>query len=97
MGNDEKIPGRLGGDLNTHTPLPYVVRLKLVLDQDTPPQSADWNGWAYSLMEAILQALMEASGKSSGVTYTVEYVRPDLPVFFLALASRVTEAAHAPR
>lgn len=71
-------------DIFTHEPLPYVVRLRETLagDDDAVPQIREERVTAYSVMEAMLQAIFLAGG--TGVEdsrYRVESIGLDLPAY----------------
>lgn len=68
-----------------HEPLPYIVRLRQVLSDDSVPDSREFRVIAYGLLEATMQALMEANG-TPGVdpsgTWRIEAVNADAEAFF---------------
>lgn len=49
-------------DAFCHAPLPYTVTLRVSLDADSPPTVIEKDVTAYSLIEAVLTAQMEATG-----------------------------------
>lgn len=62
-----------------HIPLPYVVQLRGQLDDDSPPFTRVYRGQAYSLFEAVLQAIFEAGGAGlEDIRFNVESVGPDM-------------------
>ena len=75
---DEKEPSRHSN--GTHAPLPYVVRLRFAEDEDKGAVPYEWRGAAYSLMEAVTQALFEASGSMDvkAESVRIEKVGPDI-------------------
>jgi len=74
----------------THEPLPYVVRLRVVLSQDSIPEIREYKIVAYSIMEAMLSALFQAGGTEiDGVKYAVEDIQPDIPEYFSMIIKRL--------
>ncbi len=81
-------------DTFSHRPLPYEVVLRVVVDEDGSPQpTINWNGYAYSVMEAMMQAMMEAGRTSvSEGKYNVVSIRPDVGKFMEDLARELSRA-----
>ncbi len=62
-----------------HAPMPYTVVLRGTLGDDLPPTESVHKLVAYSVYEALLQAMMEASGSSpESCTYKVVSIGPDI-------------------
>jgi len=61
-----------------HSPLPYVVRLRVAMDEDSVPEVSEFHVTAYSIFEAMMQATLQAGGQVlDGTKIRVEDVRPD--------------------
>ena len=88
---DEPKKHKPPSDFGTHYPLPYVVRLRMVLGEDAVPQTIEVRVTAYSLMEAVLSAIMQSTGKADGVDYKIDNVAPDLPAYLGLLGSAVSD------
>ena len=70
-------------DAFTHGPLPYIIRLRVSIDDDAPPQIREFHITAYSVIEAVFQAIFEAGGTELNDAKTmVDSVRPDEPAFY---------------
>ena len=67
----------------THPPLPYLVTIRSVTDDDSAPRVMTYKVVAYSILEAIIAATVEAGG--SGIVdkdkHQVLYVHPDLETY----------------
>lgn len=73
----------------THEPLPYRVVLRAALKSDDAPTRFEKRVVAYSVVEAIFQALIETTGNAPGdAKYDVEVVEPDM-MAYLGSAVRV--------
>lgn len=63
----------------THAPLPYIVKVRTTLTDDSAPQITEHRVTAYSFMEALIQATMEVGGFGlNDARYQVESISPDL-------------------
>jgi hypothetical protein len=69
---------RPSGNSNTHDPLPYIIRLRITIDEDQPSEVREFKVTAYSLMEALFQANFEAMGSSiiDNAKVKVEFIAP---------------------
>lgn len=77
----------------THAPLPYVVRVRLVRDDDAAPEVREIRLTAYSVLEAMLQATIEAGGSTfDDSKVKVEHITPDVPAFVAAAVRRALAA-----
>lgn len=77
----------------THEPLPYVVRLRETMGDDTMPVSHEERLVAYSVYEAMMQAIFQAGGHAPSETrFTIESIEPDVPAYYAMLAARVVAA-----
>lgn len=68
--------------LFVHEPLPYVATVKIVSDEDAPPETREIKTTAYSIFEAMIQASMECG--SSGLEdqkIKVTAIAPDLAAY----------------
>lgn len=77
-------------DLWTHAPLPYIVYLRETLanNDDTVPTFREERVIGYSIMEALLSAVMQAGGTSMDDSrFRVERIGPDLPAFYALIAN----------
>ena len=54
------------GDMFVHHPLPYIVKLHVSLGDDTVPHERTWEGYAYSILEAVFQATTSVGGSGFG-------------------------------
>lgn len=79
-----------------HEPLPYVVRVRTTLGEDSVPDVQERHVTAYSLYEAMFQAVVEATGTApDAAKYVVEHIGPDLPAYTAAVvANRLAELAN---
>jgi hypothetical protein len=97
--DDLKRPTSSGGDMFCHGPMPYVVEMRLTLTDDEAPRSETWRGYAYSLLEAMLQASMAVGGKGvSDERVKVIFIGPDLVTYVTDLVANtygLREAEHA--
>ena len=77
-------------DAWTHDPFPYIVRLRITLDDDAAPETVERQVTAYSVFEAVVQAVMEATGGSAfdDSKIQVESISPDLPAYAQLLVSQ---------
>ena len=75
------------GDGLAHRPMPYYVRLRCVVDEDRPAEVREFKAmWAYSVTEALMQAILEAGGETPSAIgkdkrITLESIRPDLEAY----------------
>ena len=70
------------GEGTTHPPLPYLVRLRLTMTDDSRPEIVEYRVVAYSLREATMQACFQAGAVAfEGQNVTVEFVGPDLDAY----------------
>jgi len=66
-----------------HEPLPYVVKLRTTISDDAPPATLEFKVVAYSVWEALSQALMEAGATSpDGSKHTVESIGPNVAAWW---------------
>ena len=80
-------------DMMTHEPLPYLVRVRQVTDEDSPPVVSEHTITAYSLLEAMLQATINAGGSGlDDSKIKVESVEPDLAAWAKLAAERAVKA-----
>lgn len=93
----EEKPRSLPGDAHLHAPLPYRVVLRVVIDQDKPPQRIEAHVTAYSLYEAMYSAILSELGRIENVDCEIEEIGPDVPAFAVLMAARVMEAVRASR
>ena len=77
--------GDLKGNFWQHMPLPYVVRVRATLSDDAPPVTAEYHLWAYSVMEAGIEASYEACGAIDQARVVVEHIEPDLSAYLAAV------------
>lgn len=84
---DDDNQRSLGGNTTTHDPLPYVVRLRVTHGDDAPPETREIKTVAYSALEAVMQAHMEAAGSSviDESRVVVEWIGPDEPDYWLRM------------
>lgn len=68
-------------DIYQHDPLPYVVALRIGLDEDAPTSDYEWRGYAYSIFEAMMQATIGATGDANGSVRIVS-ILPDIAEFY---------------
>lgn len=81
------------GGMFTHAPLPYIVRIRVVVDDDATPESREFKLTAYSVLEAMMQALYQAGGTAiDGVNYKVEDIRPDIAEYYRMIATATADA-----
>jgi hypothetical protein len=86
---DDSKQERPSGNTTTHDPLPYVVRLRIAMTDDAVPEVRELHVTAYSIHEAWMQAVLEATG--SGVVdiattkVQVEFIGPDEPAYWLKM------------
>lgn len=76
----------------THAPLPYRVVLRAAITQDGRPQRIERKVLAYSVAEAMIQAVMETTGEAPGLAeakYEVEAIQPDLAAFYELMGERL--------
>lgn len=92
--HEQPESARGGSSVWTHEPLPYVVVLRMVVDEDRPGESRECHVVAYSLLEAAMQAIYELDGKASpdGTKYKVERIGPDASAYFAALVANPRSA-----
>ena len=66
--------------LAAHAPVPYFVSLRIGADADSAPQRHVARVVAYSLLEAVAQAMIEVTAKTGLIepVLRVEDVRPDM-------------------
>lgn len=77
MSDDDKRPSEPGG-MVTHLPLPYMVRARVVADDDAPPQVREFRVVAYSVFEAMMQVCVEAGSVSlDDAKVKIEEIKPD--------------------
>lgn len=59
-------------------PLPYIIRLRTVTNDDAPSVVVEEKIIAYSAMEACMQAAMMATGRGVDGNVKVEFIGPDV-------------------
>lgn len=94
MKDDDKDTGG-SGDIFSHRPLPYIVRLRAIDDADRPPQALVSRQVAYSVSEAVIQAFYEAGGTPLGrgrAKIEIDGVEPDVAAYCAQLASLAGKA-----
>ena len=81
MMSDDQKPPEYGW---AHPPLPYVVTIRSVTDDDSAPRVADYHVVAYSCFEAILSATCEAGGSGIGESdkHKVLFIKPDMDAYW---------------
>lgn len=84
----------------SHRPLPYIVRVRVTLTDDSVPTVCEERVVAYSIMEAIVQAVARTGWMGVDDTrYRVEDIAPDLVAYTaILIAERLAQkeiAAHA--
>jgi hypothetical protein len=87
-------------DILTHRPLPYVVVVRTVTDDDAPPQTSVIRVRAYSILEAMIQATTNLSGGyrvGSDSKAEIISIEPDMPAFFAQAAEDLATAKAAAR
>jgi hypothetical protein len=86
------------GDMWTHQPLPYVVRLRITADEDSAPRVQEFKVTAYSIIEAMMQANFLAGGSGiDGEKYKVEEITPDMPAYLAMFVANQALAAKVRR
>lgn len=84
---------KTGGDIHMHAPLPYRVVLRASVSDDSAPERFEKRVVAYSLMEAMMQAIMEATGAAPETgKYQVESIAPDVPAWREMTAEALRQA-----
>lgn len=87
--SDEKA--RTGSAL-IHEPLPYIVRLRVAVDEDSAPTVKVFRVTAYSIVEAMAQAMISAEATTvdlgAHVQFRVEDVVPDISRYLLMAHGR---------
>jgi hypothetical protein len=75
--SDDKRPS---GDTWTHQPLPYRVRMRVTAGDDATPTVVEHRCLAYSVLEAVIQASMSATGAATidNQKVTLERIEPDV-------------------
>jgi hypothetical protein len=71
------------GNMLMHLPLPYVVRVRITHDDAVPSEQRVIKVVAYSILEAHMQAVLEAGGQSlmPDPKIAIESIGPDEPEF----------------
>lgn len=81
MADEPKPPTEPGG-MFTHMPLPYIVRVRIVSDDDAAPTVREVRTTAYSVFEALMQVTFEAGGSEfNDAKVKVEEVKPDVAAY----------------
>ena len=95
MSEPSKAPS---GDTWAHRPLPYVVRLRVSTDDDKPSVRYEHRCLAYSLLEALIQASVAATGQATidNQKVAVERLEPDWEAY-LTMMHDATEAEMSSR
>jgi hypothetical protein len=77
-------------DILSHAPLPYVVVISTVEDEDSRPVLSTHYVDAYSLIEAMLQVTCANDGgyRAEGSKTTVVSIGPNMSEFYRQLAER---------
>ena len=81
------------GGLLTHMPLPYAVRVRTVVTEDSTPVITERTVMAYSVMEAAMQLSLEAG--ASGVNdakSSIESIQPDVAAYSAIFYSELQAA-----
>lgn len=65
-------------DILTHAPLPYIVKARVVVSEDAPAESREVRLFAYSVLEAMMQASQELGGGFDDARVKVERIEPDV-------------------
>lgn len=77
-------------DVFIHRPLPYIVVLRGAVSDDHPPSRIERRVVAYSVFEAMMQALLEAAGVAPDSTkWQVDSIGPDLPAYLMQALEQV--------
>lgn len=73
-----------------HEPLPYTVRLREMLTEDSAPAVKEYKVIAYSVFEAGVQAIMQAGGVGiDDMKFKLEHITPDVPHYTALLAAQL--------
>lgn len=73
-----------------HDPLPYIVRLRETLNEDSVPTVNEYRVVAYSIFEAMVQATTRAGGRGiDDIRYKIEDIYPDLEEYFRMITDRI--------
>ena len=89
MPNDDD---KLKSDPMIHSPLPYCVHLKFSLDDDDVPQLRVVDVTAYSVIEAVMQAIVKETGavpEAGGAKVTVTDVHPNHKAYAEMLVAEI--------
>ncbi len=87
-----------GDSIFIHEPLPYVVRVRSVLSEDEPPEVRTFRMFAYSVLEAVIQATFMAGGNGlEDARHRIEAIEPDLAEYIRFVTARALEAAKGAR
>jgi hypothetical protein len=79
--NPDYVPNA-ANSIWVHEPLPYIVRVRSTLTDDASPTTREFNVIAYSVMEAYMQAVIEAGGIGlDDMKHKVESVWPSVAHF----------------
>jgi hypothetical protein len=80
--DNEKMKPSHPGDM-THAPLPYVVKISSIISEDSPPVITEHHVTAYSLVEALISASVEAGGGMilDDTKYRAVSATPDVPEY----------------
>lgn len=63
---------------SVHMPVPYVARVRCVVQADLPPEWVTVRTFAYSVAEAHLQVIIAGSAKGTYQQYQVEDIQADV-------------------
>ena len=85
----------MSADSQQHSPMPYVVKLRVALSDDAAPEVVEWRGYAYSVIEAVMQAMLEHGGKTGGndERMKVESIMPDIPEYLAFITRAIADKA----
>lgn len=91
MANEAKQPVNIW----LHEPVPYIVRVRVVVDPDRPPEVVVQRLVAYSVIEAVYQAIVMTTGLVDIEAHKihVEDIRPDLPAYMLQVMEQAVTRA----
>ena len=67
------------GDAFTHQPLPYIVRIRIIQNDDVVPEIQEFHIVAYSIIEAMIAGCFQAGGRGlEDSRLKVEDIKPDI-------------------
>lgn len=87
------VPSNTINNFWVHEPLPYIITVRSTVSDDAAPVEQDYPETAYSIFEAILQAVSEAGGTGlDDVKHKAVRIRPDTLHFKALLMSTMANA-----